>query len=54
MYKGIAIVRDKDGKVKFDGDPLSMPPEMQLMLTEEERSSLGLPVPNRANPNKET
>jgi hypothetical protein len=47
MYKGVALVRDKDGNPKIDGDPRNLPPEIQLMLTEEERSNLGLPVPKR-------
>jgi hypothetical protein len=36
------VVRDKTGKPRVDGDPNDLPPEIQCMLTEPERESLGL------------
>lgn len=42
MYKGVALVRDKDGNPKIDGDPKAMPIAMQQMLTPDEREALGL------------
>lgn len=36
------LVRDKDGNPKIDGDPRDLHPEIQALLTEEEKIKLGL------------
>lgn len=36
------LVRDENGKPKFDGDPKNAHPEILKLLTDEERAELGL------------
>lgn len=42
MYKGVALVRDKDGNPKIDGDPNALHPSVQQMLTVQEREVRGM------------
>lgn len=41
QYKGVVLVRDAQGKPKVD-DPGNMPPAMVMMLTEAEKTELGV------------
>ena len=40
-YRGSGLVRDKDGNPKVD-DPERLPPELVMMLTEAEKTALGV------------
>jgi hypothetical protein len=40
--RGFVLVRDKDGKIKADGDPNRWPDEVKAGLTDEERQYLGV------------
>lgn len=40
--KGYALVRDKNGKPKIDGDVQKLHPSILNMLTKEERKELGV------------
>lgn len=40
--KLFALVRDKDGKPKVDGDPNKLPAQTKALLTEYEKTELGI------------
>jgi len=40
--KMFALVRDKNGKPKIDGDPNELPAPIKALLTEDERQELGV------------
>jgi hypothetical protein len=40
--KFYGLVRDKDGKPKFDGDPKDLAPAIKALLTEDEKQELGI------------
>lgn len=40
--QGFGLVRDKDGRIKADGDPNRWPAEVLAQLTAEERAYLGV------------
>jgi len=40
--KIFALVRDKHGKPKIDGDPKNLPAPIKALLTDEERQELGV------------
>ena len=42
QVKFFALVRDKDGNPRIDGDPNDLPDEIKNLLTNDERTRLGV------------